>query len=277
MHEAAKSGIDIFRIFDAFNNVDQMRPAIEAVLETDKVAEGTLCYSGDLANPDRAALHARLLPAHSPKQLVETGCHVLCVKDMAGLLRAPAANAAHRCAARAVDLPVHLHTHDTGGRPTRHLPRSQSKRALTRRGAAGPLSGTPRVSRRSRRSSPQQITPSARRTLAQGAEQPRAYGRRCENSTHPLRADSRRRPGACIARDSRRATLQPRHKPSRSVLGDRFEIVEDLYAAADRILGRIVKVTPSSKVVGDLALYLCGIDADPNAFEKDPARVRHSR
>jgi pyruvate carboxylase len=54
-------------------------------------------------------------------------------------------------------------------------------------------------------------------------------------------------------------------------LGDRFEMVEDLYAAADRILGRIVKVTPSSKVVGDLALYLCGIDADPEAFEKDPA------
>ncbi len=88
--EAATTGVDIFRVFDAFNDVEQMRPAIEAVLETGKIAEGTLCYSGDLSDPAESLYTLDYYLALA-ERLVETGAHVLCVKDMAGLLRAPAA------------------------------------------------------------------------------------------------------------------------------------------------------------------------------------------
>ena len=141
VHEAAKSGIDIFRIFDAFNSVDQMRPAIEAVLETDKIAEGTLCYSGDLANPGEQ-LYTLDYYLRVAEQLVATGCHVLCVKDMAGLLRAPAATTLITALRERFDLPVHLHTHDTsGGQLATYLAAIEAGVDAVD-GAAAPLSGT---------------------------------------------------------------------------------------------------------------------------------------
>ncbi len=83
VHEAATTGVDIFRVFDAFNDVEQMRPAIEAVLETGKIAEGTLCYSGDLSDPSET-LYTLDYYLSLAERLVATGAHVLCVKDMAG-------------------------------------------------------------------------------------------------------------------------------------------------------------------------------------------------
>ena len=113
--EAARTGIDIFRIFDALNDVEQMRPAIEAVRETGTtVAEVALCYSGDLNNPaeDLYTLDYYLRLA---EQMVDAGAHILAIKDMAGLLRPPAAIKLVTALRENFDLPVHLHTHDTAG------------------------------------------------------------------------------------------------------------------------------------------------------------------
>ena len=140
VHEAATSGIDIFRIFDAFNNIDQMRPAIEAVLETDKIAEGTLCYSGDLANPEEQ-LYTLDYYLRLAEQLVETGCHVLCVKDMAGLLRAPAAKQARRRAARTFRFPGPSSHARHVGWTARDLPRRHRSRCRCRRRGRRPALG----------------------------------------------------------------------------------------------------------------------------------------
>ena len=112
--EAAEVGIDIFRIFDALNDVEQMRPAIEAVRETGStIAEVAVCYTGDLNFTGRGSLYARLLPS-AGRENRECG-HILAIKDMAGLLRPPAARQLVAALRQNFDLPVHLHTHDTAG------------------------------------------------------------------------------------------------------------------------------------------------------------------
>ena len=108
------AGIDVFRIFDALNNVEPMRVAIETTLEAGAVAEGALCYTGDLSDPGETTYtldyYLRLA-----EQLAEAGVHILAIKDMAGLLRAPAARTLVGALRERFDQPVHLHTHDTAG------------------------------------------------------------------------------------------------------------------------------------------------------------------
>ncbi|MGA7836149.1 MAG: pyruvate carboxylase [Acidimicrobiales bacterium] len=271
VHEASRSGIDIFRIFDAFNNVDQMRPAIEAVLETDKVAEGTLCYSGDLADP-REQLYTLDYYLRVAEQLVETGCHVLCVKDMAGLLRAPAASQLIAALRSRFDLPVHLHTHDTsGGQLATYLAAVEAGvDALD--GAAGPLSGTTSQPPLSAIVAATDHTPRATGLSLDVLNDLEPYWAAVRELYAPFESGLPTPTGRVYRHEIPGGQLSNLRTQAVALgLGDRFEMVEDLYAAADRLLGRIVKVTPSSKVVGDLALYLCGIDADPEAFEKDPA------
>src|SRR6185295_16543392 len=115
VHEAAHTGIDVFRIFDALNDVEQMRPAIEAVRATGTtVAEVALCYTGDLSDPGEK-LYTLDYYLRLAERIVDAGAHVLAIKDMAGLLRAPAARTLVTALRERFDLPVHLHTHDTPG------------------------------------------------------------------------------------------------------------------------------------------------------------------
>src|SRR3546814_133803 len=115
VQEATDTGIDIFRIFDALNNVDQMRPAIDAVRETGTaLAEVALSYTGDLSDPNET-LYTLDYYLKLAEEIVDAGAHVLAIKDMAGLLRAPAATKLVTALRSNFDLPVHVHTHDTPG------------------------------------------------------------------------------------------------------------------------------------------------------------------
>ncbi|EUA51932.1 HMGL-like family protein [Mycobacterium xenopi 3993] len=115
VEEAARTGIDIFRIFDALNNVDSMRPAIDAVRDTGKaVAEVAMSYTGDLSDPTEK-LYTLDYYLKLAERIVVAGAHVLAIKDMAGLLRAPAAATLVSALKSRFDLPVHVHTHDTPG------------------------------------------------------------------------------------------------------------------------------------------------------------------
>jgi pyruvate carboxylase len=115
VREAAATGVDIFRIFDALNDVSQMRPAIESVLATGStIAEVAVCYTGDLLDPAEK-LYTLDYYLRLAEQIVESGAHVLAIKDMAGLLRAEAAERLVTALRSRFDLPVHVHTHDTAG------------------------------------------------------------------------------------------------------------------------------------------------------------------
>ena len=139
--EAARTGVDIFRVFDALNDVDQMLPAIKGILETGKVAEGAVCYTGDLASPSER-LYTLDYYLRKAEQLVTAGVHVLCIKDMAGLLRAPGrTDSCQRPPGefRTAGPPSHPRHR---GRPTCYLPgRHRSGGRRNRRGF-GPLAGS---------------------------------------------------------------------------------------------------------------------------------------
>jgi pyruvate carboxylase len=114
VQEAAKGGVDLFRVFDCLNWIDNMRVTIDAVNEADKICEAAICYTGDILDPARAKYSLKYY-VDLAKELEKAGAHVLCLKDMAGLLKPSAAGVLVKALRDEVGLPLHLHTHDTSG------------------------------------------------------------------------------------------------------------------------------------------------------------------
>ncbi len=268
--EARDTGIDIFRIFDANNDVEQMRPAIEATLEAGAVAEGALCYTGDLSDP-REKLYTLDYYLSLTEKLVEAGSHVLCIKDMAGLLRAPAARDLVGALRREFDLPVHVHTHDTsGGQLATYLAAIEAGVDAVD-GAAAPLSGM--TSQPSLAAIVASTDHTGRETglslEALGDLEP--YWEAVRSLYAPFEAGLRSPTGTVYRHEIPGGQLSNLKQQALAMgLADRFEEVERLYALCDDLLGHLVKVTPTSKVVGDLALYLLSANIDPDELEKDP-------
>jgi pyruvate carboxylase len=271
--EATKTGIDIFRIFDALNDVEQMRPAIEAVRETGTaVAEVSLCYTADLSDPAEQ-LYTLDYYLKLAEQIVGAGAHVLAVKDMAGLLRPPAAKRLISALRKEFDLPVHVHTHDTaGGQLATYLAAIQAG-ADAVDGAAASLSGT--TSQPSLSAIVAATDHSDRETglSLQAVSDLEPYWETVRRVYHPFEAGLPAPTGRVYLHEIPGGQLSNLRTQAKALgLGDRFEDIETMYAAADRMLGRLVKVTPSSKVVGDLALHLVGAGVNPKEFEADPGR-----
>ncbi|MFF1687835.1 MULTISPECIES: pyruvate carboxylase [unclassified Streptomyces] len=271
VEEAAATGIDIFRIFDALNDVNQMRPAIDAVRETGSaVAEVALCYTSDLSDPAEK-LYTLDYYLRLAEQIVDAGAHVLAVKDMAGLLRAPAAAKLVSALRREFDLPVHIHTHDTaGGQLATYLAAIQAG-ADAVDGAVASMAGTT-----------SQPSLSAIVAATNHSERPTGLGLQavCDLEPYwesvrkiyaPFEAGLSSPTGRVYHHEIPGGQLSNLRTQAIALgLGDRFEDIEAMYAAADRILGHLVKVTPSSKVVGDLALHLVGAGVSPEDFEAEP-------
>ncbi|WAX81633.1 pyruvate carboxylase [Streptomyces sp. KMM 9044] len=273
VEEAAATGIDIFRIFDALNDVDQMRPAIDAVRETGTaVAEVALCYTSDLSDPSER-LYTLDYYLRLAEQIVDAGAHVLAVKDMAGLLRAPAAATLVSALRREFDLPVHLHTHDTsGGQLATYLAAIQAG-ADAVDGAVASMAGTTSQPSLSAivAATDHSERPTGLDLQAVGDLEP--YWESVRKVYAPFEAGLASPTGRVYHHEIPGGQLSNLRTQAIALgLGDRFEDIEAMYAAADRILGRLVKVTPSSKVVGDLALHLVGAGVAPDDFEQDPGR-----
>ena len=271
--EAARTGIDIFRIFDALNDVDQMRPAIEAVRTTGTaVAEVALCYTGNLLNPGEK-LYTLDYYLQLAERIVKAGAHVLAIKYMAGLLRAPAAHALVRALRSRFDLPVHLHTHDTAGGQLASLLSAIDAGVDAVDVASAPMSGTT-----------SQPSMSALIAATDGTERETGLDLQsvCDLEPYwggvrqlyaPFESGLPSPTGRVYTHEIPGGQLSNLRQQAIALgLGDKFESIEDMYAAANKILGNVVKVTPSSKVVGDLALALVGAKADPAEFEADPTK-----
>lgn len=273
VQEAAATGVDIFRIFDALNDVEQMRPAIESILTTGTaVAEGALCYTGNLLSPqeDLYTLDYYLKLA---EQIVSTGVHALAIKDMAGLLRPTAAAKLVKALRENFDLPVHLHTHDTAGGQLATLLAASDAGVDAVDAASAPMSGTT-----------SQVSLSALVAALADTDRDTGISLRAAGNLEPYWAAVRElyRPfesglpsptGRVYNHEIPGGQLSNLRQQAIAVgQGSNFEAVEDYYAAADRILGRIPKVTPSSKVVGDLALALSAANADAADFEEHPQK-----
>ncbi|WP_263168271.1 pyruvate carboxylase [Streptomyces sp. SCSIO ZS0520] len=271
VEEATATGIDIFRIFDALNDVSQMRPAIEAVRETGSaVAEVALCYTSNLLDPGEQ-LYTLDYYLRLAEQIVAAGAHVLAIKDMAGLLRAPAAAKLVTALRREFDLPVHLHTHDTaGGQLATYLAAIQAG-ADAVDGAVASMAGTTSQPSLSALVAATDHTdrPTGLDLGAVGDLEP--YWESVRKIYAPFEAGLASPTGRVYHHEIPGGQLSNLRTQAIALgLGDRFEDIEAMYAAADRILGHLVKVTPSSKVVGDLALHLVGAGVSPEDFEAEP-------
>ncbi|ULN49912.1 pyruvate carboxylase [Mycolicibacterium goodii] len=273
VEEAAATGIDIFRIFDALNNVESMRPAIEAVRETGStIAEVAMCYTGDLSDPAEN-LYTLDYYLKLAEQIVTAGAHVLAIKDMAGLLRAPAAHTLVSALRARFDLPVHVHTHDTPGGQLATYLAAWSAGADAVDGAAAPMAGTT-----SQPALSSIVAAAAHTRYDTGLDLAAVcdlepYWEALRKVYAPFESGLPGPTGRVYTHEIPGGQLSNLRQQAIALgLGDRFEEIEANYAAADRVLGRLVKVTPSSKVVGDLALALVGAGISAEEFAADPAR-----
>jgi pyruvate carboxylase len=271
VREAAATGVDIFRIFDALNDVSQMRPAIESVLSTGTtLAEVAVCYTGDLLDPAEE-LYTLDYYLRLAEQIVDAGAHILAIKDMAGLLRAEAAEKLVTALRARFDLPVHVHTHDTAGGQLATLLAASRAGADAVDVASAPMAGT--TSQPSASALVAALAHTERDTgiSLEAVSDLEPYWEAVRHVYKPFESGLPGPTGRVYNHEIPGGQLSNLRQQAISLgLADQFEKVEDLYAAANRILGRPPKVTPSSKVVGDLALSLAAANADPDDFEQNP-------
>ena len=273
VREAASTGVDFFRIFDALNDVNQMRVAIDAVRETGTaVAEVAMSYTGNLIDPaeNKYTLDYYL---HLAERIVDAGAHILAIKDMAGLLRPAAASKLVTALRERFDLPVHLHTHDTPGGQLATLLAASAAGVDAVDAASAPMAGT--TSQPSLSSLVAALAHTERETglSAEAVYELEPYWDAVRTVYRPFESGLPSPTGRVYTHEIPGGQLSNLRQQAIALgLADNFEKIENMYAAADRILGRIPKVTPSSKVVGDLALHLAAVDADPADFEAHPEK-----
>ena len=269
--EAAATGIDIFRIFDALNDVNQMTPAIKAVREnTSSIAEVGISYTADLLDPNEK-LYTLDYYLKLAEKMVQVGAHILAIKDMAGLLRPTAAKKLVSALRERFDLPVHLHTHDTAGGQLATLLAAVDAGVDAVDVASAPMAGTTSQPSMSALVAALAHTERDTELNLDAVCQLEPYWEAVRRVYAPFESGLPGPTGRVYEHEIPGGQLSNLRQQAIALgLGDRFELVEEMYAAANLILGRPPKVTPSSKVVGDLALHLVAVGADPKDFEQNP-------
>ncbi|WP_117199494.1 pyruvate carboxylase [Nocardiopsis sp. TNDT3] len=273
VREAAETGVDVFRIFDALNDVEQMRPAIEAVRATGtSVAEVALCYTSDLSDPGEK-LYTLDYYLKLAERIVDAGAHVLAIKDMAGLLRAPAAAKLVTALRSEFDLPVHVHTHDTPGGQLATYLAAVNAGADAVDGAVASMAGTTSQPSLSAIVAAFDHSEHSTGLSLDAVNELEPYWEAVRRVYTPFEAGLSSPTGRVYHHEIPGGQLSNLRTQAVALgLGEHFEEIESMYGAADRMLGHLVKVTPSSKVVGDLALHLVGAGVSPADFEADPGR-----
>jgi pyruvate carboxylase len=272
---AATEGIDIFRIFDSLNWLPNMKVAMEAVRRTHKVCEAAVCYTGDIDDPKRdkypLAYYVRMA-----KELERMGAHVLAIKDMAGLLKPYAAHRLVKALKNEIGLPIHFHTHDTSGIAAASILKASDAGVDVVDAAVSSMSG----------STSQPNLNSIVAALQN--DRSRATGldfealNRCSDYWETVRLnyapfDTAPRSGTAdvyIHEMPGGQYTNLREQAENLGLGHHWPEIARMYADVNRAFGDIVKVTPSSKVVGDMALFLIQHGMSVNEFENLP--VTHS-
>ncbi|HBQ37324.1 MAG TPA: pyruvate carboxylase, partial [Rhodobacteraceae bacterium] len=270
VRQAAASGVDVFRVFDSLNWVENMRVAMDAVIAADKVCEGTICYTGDILNPDRAKYNLKYYVAMG-QDLKAAGAHVLGLKDMAGLLKPASAAVLVRALKQEVGLPIHFHTHDTSGIAGATILAASDAGVDAVDVAMDAFSG----------STSQPCMGSIIEALR---HTPRDTGidiakvRQISDYWEAVRAQyvafesGLAAPASEVYLHEMPGGQFTNLKAQARSLGleDRWHEVAQTYADVNQMFGDIVKVTPSSKVVGDMALMMVAQELTREQVE-DPA------
>lgn len=266
---SAQSGIDVFRIFDSLNWVKAMEVAIDEVRLNGKVAEAAICYTGDILDDGRAKYTVQYYKEMA-KQLEQAGAHILAIKDMAGLLKP---NAAYRLISElkeTTDLPIHLHTHDTSGNGIFVYAKAIEAGVDIIDTALGSMAGL--TSQPSANSLYYALSGEKRQVRAdiESLEKLSYYWADVRKYYVDFESGMNAPHSEVYVHEMPGGQYSNLQQQAKAVgLGDRWEQVKKMYSRVNLMFGDIVKVTPSSKVVGDMALFMVQNDLDEeNIFER---------
>ncbi|WP_298434971.1 pyruvate carboxylase [uncultured Jannaschia sp.] len=254
--QAAETGIDVFRVFDSLNWVENMRVAMDAVIETGRICEGTVCYTGDILDADRAKYDLKYYVGMA-KELEAAGAHVLGLKDMAGLLKPAAARVLIKALKDEIAIPIHFHTHDTAGIASATILAAADAGVDAADVAMDSLSGNT-----------SQATFGTVVEALKGSERDTGIDmnavRRIDDYWDAVRAQylafesGMQAPSSEVYLHEMPGGQFTNLKAQARSMGleDRWHEVAQMYSDVNAMFGDIVKVTPSSKVVGDMALMM---------------------
>ena len=269
--QAAETGIDVFRVFDSLNWVENMRVAMDAVIDTGRICEGAICYTGDILDPDRAKYDLRYYVAMG-RELRDAGAHVLGLKDMAGLLKPAAAGKLIKALKEEVGLPIHFHTHDTSGMGGATILAAAAAGVDAVDCAMDALSGN--TSQPTLGSVVEALAHTERDTGLNIAaiREISNYWERVREGYAAFESGLQAPASEVYLHEMPGGQFTNLKAQARSMgLEDRWHEVAQTYADVNRMFGDIVKVTPSSKVVGDMALMMVAQGLSPEDV-LDPAR-----
>jgi pyruvate carboxylase len=256
VQQAASHGIDLFRVFDSLNWVENMRVAMDAVIETGALCEGTICYTGDLFDASRPKYQLRYY-VDMARQLERAGAHIIGIKDMAGVCRPPAARALVKALREETGLPIHFHTHNTSGGAVASVLAAAEAGADAVDGAMDAMSGL--TSQPSLGTIVAGLAHTARDTGI-GLDRIEPFSRYWEGVRRcyaPFEADIRSGTSDVYRHEMPGGQYTNLREQARAMgLDGHWDDIARTYAEVNRLFGDIVKVTPSSKVVGDMALFM---------------------
>ncbi len=268
IYEAAAQGIDIFRVFDSLNWLPNMKVSMEAVRKTGKICEAAVCYTGDILDPTREKYSLRYY-VKMAKELERMGAHMLAIKDMAGLTKPYAAERLVSTLRQEVGIPIHFHTHDTSGINAASVLKAAEAGVHVADGAIASMSGTtsqPNLNSivAALRNTPRDtcLDLDALNACADYWETVRTYYAPFDTGPKSGTAEVyvHEMPGGQYT--------NLREQAESMGLGARWHEIARTYAEVNAALGDIVKVTPSSKAVGDLAIFLVNHNMTVRQFEK---------
>ncbi|WP_047981385.1 pyruvate carboxylase [Ornithinibacillus contaminans] len=256
VEKSASGGIDVFRIFDSLNWVEGMVPAIQAVRDNNKLAEAAICYTGDILDTNRTKYNLAYYK-NLAKELEQSGAHILGIKDMAGLLKPEAAYQLITELKEAIDIPIHLHTHDTSGNGVYTYARAIDAGVDVVDVASGPMAGltsqpsaqTLYYALEGKERQPN-VSIGSYEKVSYYWESVREYYQEFESGMKSPHTEiyEHEMPGGQYS--------NLRQQAKAVGLGERWNEVKSMYRSVNDMFGDVVKVTPSSKVIGDMALFM---------------------
>ncbi|MBG9981946.1 pyruvate carboxylase [Aerococcaceae bacterium DSM 111020] len=274
INQAAKDGIDVFRIFDSLNWIEAMKFPIESALETGKLVEGTICYTGDILNPQRSDLYTLDYYVKLAQEIQSLGVHTLAIKDMSGILKPEAAYQLISALKEEITIPIHLHTHDTSGNGITTYSRAidagvdiidTANAALSGQNSQPDANALYYAREGTERSI--KVNLDANDALSDYFKETRQYYKPFESdlTTNWTKVYEYEMPGGQYSNLKLQA--------SSLGLGDRYDEVLSMYHRVNLLFGDIVKVTPSSKVVGDMAIFMVQNDLDETSVIEEGATL----
>jgi pyruvate carboxylase len=267
---AATAGIDLFRVFDSLNWVENMRVSIDAVLESGKLCEATMCYTGDILNPARPKYDLAYYVALA-KELEATGAHILGIKDMAGLLKPEAARRLVTALKNEIGIPIHFHTHDTSGNSGASVLAAIEAGVDAVDGAIDSMSGLTSQPNLGTIVADLEHGPRATGLSLAAIGEISRYWEGVRRFYRPFESDMRAGTSDVYEHEMPGGQYTNLREQAQSMgLGDKWPAITKTYAAVNQMFGDIVKVTPSSKVVGDMALFMVAGNLGPEQVE-DPS------